>query len=418
MIIELEELFKKSLAEGVNLFLGSGFSLHAKDVKGRDLPTGMALTKELIENFKMTTSTLTLSQIATILNNTKKSEFIEYLKERFYVSTFDNLYYCLNSIKINQIYTTNIDNLIHKIIDHSQYSYLNDVTINGPKFKEKFATDFIPLHGNILNDDRPIIFDSLQIASTFSNSPETWNYLSQGIVNQPTLFWGYSLNDSGVLQSLEGINKIKKSSELKWIALKDENKDEIEYFKALGFNIVIGETIEILKYFEANSTSHKKQHNQTITNNLFDYEYVPKLSTNFPVQPLSTFFTGGDPSWFNIYNGSLYRIHFFKNVQDKILTNKNIIILGAPASGKTTLLMQLAAYTEFEGHKLFLPAVHENKADLIIKKLNGEKAILFIDNFTDEMEGLKRLSKHSNIKLVCCDRDHNFETVSHLIDRE
>ena len=43
MEIELQETLEKNLKDGVNLFLGAGFSVHAHDQNKRPLPVGSML---------------------------------------------------------------------------------------------------------------------------------------------------------------------------------------------------------------------------------------------------------------------------------------------------------------------------------------------------------------------------------------
>ena len=52
MNIELEGLFKDALQKGINLFLGAGFSIYAKNKNNETLPLGKTLANELSEIFK------------------------------------------------------------------------------------------------------------------------------------------------------------------------------------------------------------------------------------------------------------------------------------------------------------------------------------------------------------------------------
>ena len=66
--IEYENTFKVALSQGVNLFLGSGFSLLAKDRFGRNLPTGNQLRTELINKYNLqNVEKLTLPQISAVI---------------------------------------------------------------------------------------------------------------------------------------------------------------------------------------------------------------------------------------------------------------------------------------------------------------------------------------------------------------
>lgn len=49
--IDEKNTFDKALKTGINLFLGSGFSVLAKDAQGKALPCGRELLYELIDEF-------------------------------------------------------------------------------------------------------------------------------------------------------------------------------------------------------------------------------------------------------------------------------------------------------------------------------------------------------------------------------
>ena len=102
---------------------------------------------------------------------------------------------------------------------------------HGPKFNDKNAIDFYPLHGSISDNTRPLIFTSLAIASTFSTSQKLWGDLLRSVEKHPIIFWGYSLNDSGILQTLNSIERLGIVKKDKWIVLHKEMPDEEEYFR-------------------------------------------------------------------------------------------------------------------------------------------------------------------------------------------
>jgi tetratricopeptide (TPR) repeat protein len=58
------------------------------------------------------------------------------------------------------------------------------------------------------------------------------------------------------------------------------------------------------------------------------------------------------------------------------------------------------------------------KARLIVKTLDHGKALIFLDTFTDSLDGLLFLANYPNILLVCSDRDYNFGIISHQLSRE
>src|SRR5687767_12363497 len=93
MEIENEFSFQSALSEKINLFLGAGFAVHAKDRDNRKLPTGGQLAKELTAHFKLHSGDgLDLTQIATILTATRRVDLRQYLIDRFTVGAFDDAY--------------------------------------------------------------------------------------------------------------------------------------------------------------------------------------------------------------------------------------------------------------------------------------------------------------------------------------
>ena len=129
MEIEKENSFKQALNSGVNIFVGAGFSTMAANKDGKLLPTGTDLLKELNELCGKQIDDL--SKLATILQATDTVKFNKYLTQRFSVGKFNDLYKNLNQINIAYYFTTNIDNLIPKILESCPAKYLHDIRDNG-----------------------------------------------------------------------------------------------------------------------------------------------------------------------------------------------------------------------------------------------------------------------------------------------
>jgi hypothetical protein len=85
------------------------------------------------------------------------------------------------------------------------------------------------------------------LASAFSSDPDKWHVLTGRLQKFPTVFCGYSLNDAGVLQALSPETVNERPHQDKWIVLRDADDAAESYFTALGFNIIIGGTVELLE---------------------------------------------------------------------------------------------------------------------------------------------------------------------------
>ena len=411
-----KNLFENQYKFGINLFLGAGFSVNAYSMGDKNLPIGNALAEDLKNHFNLNLD-LSLPQLSTILENTKREEFYEYLKSRFIITDFDRRYLNIDRLNPKSIYTTNIDNLIQEIYKHVPNKYINDVTYNGESYNDSSAVDFSPLHGNVLYDDRKMIFDTASITNAYSTNPKIWNQLSIDFEKRITLFWGYGLNDTGVIQALTSVNTNPSNHKDKWIIVRSADSDVIHYYQALGFNIIVADTEEFLDYISTLNIERivRKEKITEDINYFLNKNLVPKNNANLPVRPIIEFFSGNPPVWYDIFSNQIYKTSHYNSIRNYIYGPKNLIIQGAPVSGKTTLMMQIAKDLD-DNIKLIFENMQLSKAELITKVLKDKKAIIFLDNFSDSLEAFNHLAKFDNIKLIGVERTHNFSAISHLID--
>lgn len=418
MKFENEHTLLRYLQSGINLFVGAGFSVEAKNTEGLNLPTGGPLTEEIVKYFRLDEyKSLELSQLATILESNKREEFYNFLKNRFEVLKYNPLYNSLLSINIKSIMTTNIDNLWFKITSSSNEFYINDLTINGPTYQDRAAIDYIPLHGCVTHNPPNFVFTEMNIATTFSHDPDKWHFLTERIQHSPTIFWGYSLKDAGVLQSLHTSTVNNREHKDKWIILQNDDNASVLYFRAMGFKIIIAETREFLEYvknYHLNNSRHLSF--KSPTKLVFPEYSIPELP-DIPVRSIEQFYLGMPPEWCDIITGKLHRISHYDEIVDSIYSAKNTVVISIPACGKTTLMMQIAYNIDYEGYKLICNSLTYEQAKLIVKKLNGENALIFIDNFSDDIDILKVFYESKNIRFVAFDRFYFFDLISHKIHK-
>jgi len=418
--VENENLFQEAIRTGLNLFAGSGFSVCAKDSEGKNLPLGVTLATELRQEFNLSnTDALTLPQICTILLSDRAAELNAFLRVRFSVDSYDPRYDVIREINIPSILTTNIDDLFARVLEHSNEKYLHDLVGSGAPISDQSAVEFIPLHGSVMHPEAPLTFTTLDVAASFSEDPDKWHFLTERLQKRPTLFWGYSLSDAGVLQALHPRTVHNRSHQHKWIALNKSDNASEQYFRAMGFYIIIGDTGNLLDYLTRTkaTTETVPVHDGRNTERLFPYEAVPRADKG-PVRPVLDFYMGSEPTWHDVFSGQIARTHHYSSLLDAILSKKHVIVVGTPASGKSTLLMQTALGLSFNGHKLMTDSLTVKKAELFLRKLREEKAVLFLDNFADNIEAFGMLTKTSNVQVIAFDREYNYEIASHRIDKK
>jgi energy-coupling factor transporter ATP-binding protein EcfA2 len=415
--VENENLFRQALDEGVNLLLGAGFPVLAQNLSGEDIPVGGKLQSEIRDRFDLPNG-LDLPMMASILEAENRDAFHAYLRQRFSIGSFDERYMVLDHFAVKSILTTNIDDLAFHIYDQSTRHYLNDKLRHGSVYRDRAAVDYLPLHGCVLHDANDFVFSKTSIASAFSADPDKWARLTNGIQDYPTVFWGYSLSDSGVLQALAPRARLGRAKRDMWFLSREANLASDRYLRALGFNLITGDTAELLDYLlgiprsqTAASTSRRT------TRLMFPDECVPDLATT-PARPIADFYLGAPPDWYDIFSGRVHRTAHAPRIENAILSGKNVLVIGMTASGKSTLMMQVAASLQTRHHKLVCDSLTVQKAEFILNKLAGDRAIIFVDNFADSIDAFSLLAASSAVQVVGFDRDYLFERASHLIDRQ
>lgn len=422
MEIENKDTLLNALNSKINLFTGAGFSLLASNVEEQSMPKGADLAKELCDKFgKKYSEKNDLAKLYTVISSTHNEQLQDFLRKRFTIKNFDLRYKVLDKLSIDTIFTTNIDNLLQKIFEGSKSKYLNDLNFHGPVLYDKSAIDLISLHGSVLNPNKPLRFGKTEIASSFENDPTTWRDLQNRLNRSSILFWGYSVEDPGTLQALaESVSK-KSGDKKHWIiAHPSTSSEDIEYYKALNFQIVISDTSEFLDFLNTEFYDEKKSHAIKLSSDaksLFPNETIPSVSELTTFNPIENFFRGSAPQWSDIYSPVLYKTDYFSKIREAIYAKKQIILTGVPASGKTTLLMQLAASLEFKGYKLMISDITHERAESIIRRLGNEPALIFVDNFTDDAAAFENLASRKNIQAVGADRDYNVNNALHLFDK-
>lgn len=423
MKIENEDTFKLHLRSGINLFLGAGFSVEAKGIyedRPKAMPVGDALRKEILKTFgRDENSKILLPQLCQIISKTQKTALNEFLRKRFSVVDFSSLYENLERVNLKAIFTTNIDDLIFKLFDASQKYYVNDISLRGPSIVGSSAIDYIALHGSVVYPPTEgLDFSPVELASSFERDKDKWFGYIRRIQETPTLYWGYSMADAGVLQALAKESTNGRERAPAWITLRSEDDEAIEYYSSLGFQIIIAETSDLLKYFGQLKIEKTPGAPKRLLDKRFSEYQIPAVS-RVPVRTLAEFYLGAEPTWYDIFLGGLYKTRHFSVAQNSIAGGRNCLLIGAAVTGKSTLLRLLANSLSPHLQPLFIEELTPEKARLLQKDIDAEgvKVAAFIDNAADAWEAIEILGKSSNIQIVAAERDYIFDSVAHRFAR-
>jgi len=406
LTIENQASLEAALLRDINLFVGAGFSVLAKDKFGASLPVGSALVDELCSKFnEETLRGQQLPLVSQIIKSKDKGKFNEFLINRFSVSSFDQRYNNISALAISRIFTTNIDDLFQTIYSTHHEKYLNDLILQGATFRDRTAVEFLPLHGSVSYPDPDFTFTPIEIASAFANNPTQFQYLVTCLLKSATLFLGYSLQDAGALQSLNYSFSSDAQDRGRWMQLRDpRDTATITYFKSLGFNIIIAETDEILDYLTLISNKATVPKPYKLSQADFKSGRIPTLK-EAPVRPISDYFRGHAPIWHDVLTKRVPTTSMYSKLINSIDAGRNVLLMGIPVSGKSTLLMQAAAYLDTSKIKLFEDAITPEKAHALVNQIRGNASvILFVDNVGDCVDALDILTSTKDIQVVGADR--------------
>lgn len=414
--IDYKDTLVQSMKKGINLFVGAGFSLYAKDANGNPLPSGSMLLDELHKN--VGPGQKDLARYCSVMERKNKSALYDYLTSRFHVTAFDNCYLNLNLINLKGVYTTNIDDLVPQIIEKNQSKYVNEQNIYGDCANNQ-GVNYLPLHGYVKYPDKGYVFSVEQIASIYNQAPRIWSYLSSAVEKFPTLFIGYGLNDAGVIESILSQQTFKNAQKTMWIVLYNPSEDDIEYFEGLDFNIIIADTKDFLNEIPnmADWSAINKKHPSTIEQ-FFKANIIPRDSRGLTQRPIEEFYRGLPPIWADILRNVIYKTSFYKEIENSVFSKKHTIIIGSPISGKTTLAMQVGEFINFDGTKLMFSDLNVNRADYIAKIVGRQKALIIVENFADDIEAFLKLKSLPHVKVIGIDRSHYFAIISHKISNK
>jgi len=421
-----ENLFKQALVNGINLFCGAGFSVEASDKKGQALPVGAALLKELQEEFPAIKSYKNLSKACTKLLQTDKGSFYAFLEERFAVESFSERYKALLDVNIRNIYTTNIDDLFCKLFeDPNCASFLNNRSIRGHEYNSangaghKNLVNYFPLHGCIRTHGE-YVFGATEIASAFSqkNLQQSWASLAQDAEQNAILFWGWNFEDSGPIEAMYAGQRHVNQNVKKWALLHNPDEETIDFLLSLNFNIIRGDTSDMLQYLLDFENGQARSQTDLITNDTVAEElrpFVPPTADTEGSYPLKSFFCDYTPRWSYVYSKMIPQLSYYKCIADWIAANKSIVFTGIRGAGKTTLLMQLIVNIETYRLKHYMLAPTLEQVESYLKSLRNRKSIVFVDDCFRDTDAIIKLMDAYNVQVICCDRDFNYERQYHKI---
>lgn len=399
------------LRSKINLFTGAGFS-KLPDKNGRSLPGSEKLCPEICDKFSISSRyAADLEKVSNLVNLQAKQRFQDYLREKYTVTNYNPLYDTLNLISIHSYITTNIDNIIQCVMDNSSRYSLHNIVSYGASKRNTTTIQYIPLHGNVKDINSHLYFGESELANVDVDNQELFCLMQAKLMEAPTLFWGYGFHDNAVERVITKI--LGEHCQDIWIQCLPCSTNA-GYFRELGCNVIEGDTKELLVWIQENcGTLNNVQAEKNGLEQLKKY-FIPSRN-QIETVTAKDFFLNGNTHWYCVLSDYPYRTKAVNFLYEKSLANKNLIAIGIPFSGKTTLMMQLAIKVVAD-IKLSVFDVTAEEAMHIVNVLNGKKAFVFVDDCCEDVEGLKVFMQEPNINVIAFSDDYAFESSKHLLD--
>ena len=413
MAIEIarEDLFKEKLLSGINLFTGAGFSC-LPDEDGKSLPTVNELCPEICEKFGLPYDTFG-NDLEAICALADGDELDDFLRQKFQVNKFNKKYLILNRINLLSYITTNIDNIIHLVVESDTKYYLKSLTYYGAIRKDQSELCYIPLHGEVMNKEGKLYFGKFDLAVVDQANSDLFQEVAIKLRNTPIIFWGYGFHDSGVLKTVQKL--LSYGPQDIWIQCMPDSNKQIKLFESLGCNIILGNTEELLDWINKKVivVDGKTQSKEIKSNKQLKKYFIPTIN-QVPAVPANDFYIKGITQWYSVLSKQAVELDIVNDVYDIHLSNKNVILIGTDFSGKTTALMQLSLKIN-SLNKLYVENLTIEKSKFLLNNLEGTEAVIFIDNCEEDLLAYKILAEAENISTIATSTDYTFEASKHLL---
>ena len=412
--IEKMNLFKDRLISGINLFTGAGFST-LPDKSNKSLPTADELKLEVIEKFNL--KNIDKNQdLEYVSEFCPSAEYQKFLRSRFTVHDYNNLYNVLNKINIKTVITTNIDNIIHSVMENSPNYYLSNIREYGASMGSQNKITYIPLHGDVTDINSKLYFSKFDLIGVEQDNKDLFTHMySQLQQHSPVLFMGYSFRNNSVLEIVKKL--IQRGHQDIWIQLLPTDKSNIRLFGSKGCKIIESDIESLLKWIDENINTKEpegfKKNNEDTALKEFK---IPSISNVPPIQT-KDYYQHGTTGWHPILADVPYERSIVSTVEDAALKYKNVILSGNIFTGKTTALMQLARKVNSH-NKYYVDNITKEQAMFIINKLRNHNSWVFFANCCNDTEAFALLGKCPNIRLVGTTEDYQLETAKHILDQK
>lgn len=398
------------------LFLGSGFSVGARPVKGDTFLTGKGLAKYLSDECSLVPPSDDLSFASQRYRKKFTDEkLVDELKKLFTVSSVDENHQRFSEIPWKSIYTTNYDNVLERAFSDKKKK-LVPVTLNTDtrEFTSK-KNVVVHINGYIESLTTEGLNESFKLTNTSylteSFSKSNWSFLFRRALEtcNAIIFVGYSMYDLDIQRIVYAAEAIKGKAI--FIERPGLTQSEIESSIQYDFGTVL--PIGVGGFWKEFDKIHDQYIPQDTSSTLFCFEEIkaPTSTKDFRDDFVFDLLLKGTSDvefvWNEVHGSSSGKYFAVRDKHQEVLNCisqgiHNIISFSDMANGKTLYIQGLICSLISNGYRAFwLKDESENVTDEIdyIASLRIPTVVV-IENYARRLDEIRHLELKKHPQLI------------------
>lgn len=406
--MEITEAIKHAIDGNALLFLGSGFSVEAKPIKGSKFLTGKKLADHLYKECGIEPPNDELNYAAQRYE--KKfgaAQLVSELQELFTASEVHAHHERFAEINWKSIYTTNYDDVVEKAFakqkkkirpvtpekDTREYTSNRNICVHINGYIETLTTESLNESFKLTNTS--------YLTESFSKSK--WSFLFRRTLeaSRAVIFVGYSLYDIDIQRIIYADGSLKE----KIIFIEPLGKSLEDYEDSIQeeFGTVI--PIGIDGFWEEYDKISKSYVPEKTSNSLFAFEEIlaPEAISDFRYDNMFDLLFKGEHKleliWNCVHNSTVDNYFITRNSHDMVLDQiekgmKNVIVHSDVANGKTMFLLGLACRLISSGYRVFWlkDDIYDVWDEVNYISSLSVPIVIVVENFSRRTEELKYIN--------------------------
>lgn len=428
---KLESLLKRMRSKPPTLFLGSGFSIGAKNIKDTNIPTVQNLCEILKE--KIPSEETELQYIAEDYEEQIGGyELCNLLKELFTVKSTSDSQQKITKCTWNRVYTTNYDNAFEVAATISRKNFTPVVLSNNIHNVYDKTNVVIHINGFIDNLNVQTLHNEFKLNSvsystdSFSCSEYCTMFRQDIEYSNVVLFVGFSLrNDLDIKRIIAETNNIKEKCF--FIVKENESTENINKLEKYGTVLPIGFDSfvnELDKYEYYKTKFPKLQESEFLSFEKYKRtKEVPQLKDEDVFNLLMYGEVKNELISLSLIDSN-YKYYINRQIHlgqlvELLKTNKNnFIIISRLGNGKSMFLEGVKFSLANLGYNVFSFNSYIQDWEVELESIcKIEKAVLIVENYSRNFKLLKKFKIHRNgTILILTERNNIHEALGDKIE--